>query len=112
MSSTAILVMIRRTICLVALLLAAILSPMGAPPAAAQQADSDQRMFSHLATEWLAQLDRLTLAVARAGMTSAEAKLYRDELAKLRDVAVSQRTANEAQVQSTKALLDALGPAP
>jgi len=104
--------MIRRTIFLVALLLAAIFSPMVAPPATAQQAESDQRMFSQLATEWLTQLDRLTLAVARAEMTSAEARLYREELAKLRSAAVAQRAASEAQTQSTRALLDALGPAP
>ena len=104
--------MICRILGLVALLLAAMVGPSVIPFAAAQQAENDQRLFSRQAADWVAQLDRLTLAVSRAGITPAEARLYREELSKLRDAAVAQRQANEAQAQSTKALLDALGPAP
>ncbi|MCC7046106.1 MAG: mechanosensitive ion channel family protein [Alphaproteobacteria bacterium] len=109
--------MFRRSILLAAALVAALL--LCAPPCLrAQTTESDQRpsgeqrLFSQMAADWLARLDRLTLSIARPGMTSAEARNYREDLGKLRDAALAQKQINDTQVQSVRALLDVLGPPP
>jgi small-conductance mechanosensitive channel len=102
--------MIRPTVLLAALTGAALWLAAGLA-ATAQQAGGE-RPFAQMAADWLLRLDRLTLAIARPGMTSAEARNYRDDLTKLREAALAQKQAQEAQAQAVRGLLDALGPPP
>jgi small-conductance mechanosensitive channel len=102
--------MMRRTDLLAALLGAALW--LGAAAAGHAQQAGSERPFNLMAAEWLAQLDRLTLAVARPALTSAEARNYREELTRLRDQALSQKQAQDAQAQAVRGLLGALGPPP